>query len=98
MKNYDKNVESSYLIYLDGKNLHRWAMSQKIPVVEDLSQFEEDFIKSYDENCDKVYFPDVDVEYPSIYLIFIDIYHFYLKERKSENVISLFVTLVTKKT
>ena len=86
MKNYDKNIESSYLIYLDGKNLHRWAMSQKRPVngfewVEDLSQFEEDFIKSYDENCDKAYFPEVDVEYPKIYLIFIEIYHFYLKER-----------------
>ena len=27
----------------------------------------------------------------------IEIYHFYLKERKSENVISLFVTFITKK-
>ena len=32
MKTYDKNKESSYLIYLDAKNLHGWAMSQQFPV------------------------------------------------------------------
>ena len=54
MKNYDKNTASSYLMYLDSKNLYGWKMSQKFPVngfewVEELSQFKEDFIKSYDE-------------------------------------------------
>ena len=44
-------------------------MSQEVPVngfewVEDLSQFKEDFIKNYDENSDKGYFLEVDVEYP----------------------------------
>ena len=44
-------------------------MSQKLPVngfqwVEDLSQFQEDVIKNYDENSDKGYFREVDVEYP----------------------------------
>ena len=29
MKNYDKNKESSYLIYLNPNNLYGWAISQK---------------------------------------------------------------------
>ena len=49
--------------------MYGWAISQKPPVngfewVEDLSQFKEDFIKNYDENSDKGYFLEVDVEYP----------------------------------
>ena len=44
MKNYDKNVESSYLMHLDGNNLYEWTMSQKLPVdgfkwIEKLSEF-----------------------------------------------------------
>ena len=69
MKNYDKNIESSYLMHLDANNLYGWAMSQKLSVggfewVKDLSQFKEDFIKSYDENSDKGYILEVDVQHP----------------------------------
>ena len=69
MKNYDKNIESSYLTYLDANNLYGWAMSQKLPVngfkwENDLSRFNEDFIKNYNENSDIGYFFEVDVEYP----------------------------------
>ena len=32
MKNYDKNIESSYLIYLDANNLYGWTMSQKLRI------------------------------------------------------------------
>ena len=28
MKNYNKNIESSYIKYLDANNLYGWAMSQ----------------------------------------------------------------------
>ena len=69
MKNYVKKIKSSYLEYLDANNLYGQTMSQKLPVsgfrqVKDLSKFNEKFIKSYDENSDKGYILEVDVEYP----------------------------------
>ena len=69
MKNYDKNSELSYIEYLDANNFHGCAMSQKLPTndfkwVEDLSQFNEDFIKSYNKNSDKGYFLEEDIDYP----------------------------------
>ena len=68
MKNYDKDMES-YLEYLDANNLYGLIMSQKRPVngfelVEELSQLNEDFITNYDEDSNKGYFLEVDVEYP----------------------------------
>ena len=32
MNNYDKSIESSYLMFLDAINFYGWAMSQKLPV------------------------------------------------------------------
>ena len=69
MRNYDKNVISSYPKYLDAKNLYGQAMSQKLPVngfkwIKNLSKFDEDFVKNYDENTNKGYILEVDVEYP----------------------------------
>ena len=69
MKNYDKNKESSSLMYVDANKLYGWAMSKKLPVdgfkwVDDPSMFTEDFIKSYDEESDLGYLLVVDTEYP----------------------------------
>ena len=63
MKNYDKDITSSYLAYLDANNLYGWAMSQKLLVngfkwVEKsrLLRLNERFIKKYNENSDIGYF------------------------------------------
>ena len=32
IKNYNKNIESSYIEYLDANNLYGWGMSQKLLV------------------------------------------------------------------
>ena len=69
MKNYDKNIISSHLMYLDANNLYGWGMSQKLPVngfkwIKNLSKFNENFIKNYNKNSNKGYIIEVDVEYP----------------------------------
>ena len=50
MKNYDKSIESSYMMYLDANNFHGSVMSQKphVNVFEcegNIYKFNEDFIK-----------------------------------------------------
>ena len=104
MKNFDKHIESSYLMHLDANNLYGWAVSQRLPVngfewVKELSEFDERFIKNCDENSDKRYIPEVVVEYPknSFNLHSIVIYHFYLYEWKLKNARSLFIAHMTKK-
>ena len=61
VKNYDKNIKSSYVPYLDANNLYGWEMSQKLPVnglewIEELSKFDERFIKIFNEDSNKGYF------------------------------------------
>ena len=50
MKNFDKNIESSYLMYLNANTLYGWGMSQKLFAngfkwEKNVSKFDEDFIK-----------------------------------------------------
>ena len=100
IKNYDKKIESSQLTYLDANNLYGWAMFQKLPVngfmwEYDLSRFNEDFIKSYNENSDKGYFLEVDIEYPK--QLWSSHKDFHQKEQKIEKVETLFAVQKTKK-
>ena len=58
VKNNDKMKESSYLQYWHVNDLYGWAMSQKFPVnnfegIKDTSQFNEDFIKNYNEESNE---------------------------------------------
>ena len=79
MKNYNKNKESSFLIYDDANNFYGFPMCKKLPVsdfkwVDDLSIFTEDFIKNYDEESDIGYLFVVDVEYPkNLYMLHSDL-------------------------
>ena len=64
-----KNKKSSYLKYWDVNNLYGWAMSQNLPVnnfewIKRTFQFNEHFIKNYNEESDKGYFLQVDIQYP----------------------------------
>ena len=56
-------------MYLGANNLYGWVMSKKLLVngfkwENDLSRFNENFIKNYNENSDVGYFHEVDIEYP----------------------------------
>ena len=69
VKDYDKNKESLYLKYWNVNNLYGSAMSHKLQVnkfewIEKTSQFNEDFVKNYNEESDEGYFFEVDVQFP----------------------------------
>ena len=73
MKDCDENKESSYLQYWDASDFYGWEVSQKVPsnnfeLIKDASQFNEDFVKTYNEEIDV---GDMN---------FIMIYYFYLRE------------------
>ena len=68
MKDHGKNKESLYIKYLNVNNLYCWAVLQKLPVnnferIKDTSQCDEYFIKNYNEESDKGYFHEADVQY-----------------------------------
>ena len=88
MKNYNKDLKSLFLMYLDANNLYGWVMSQKLPIdsfkwIKDLWEFNEKFIKNYDENSNKGYILEVDIKYPkNIHKLHSDLPIF---TRKNEN-------------
>ena len=101
VKNYDKSKESSYLQYLDVNNLYGWVMLQKLPVnnfewAKDTSQFNEDFIKNYNEERDEGYFLEADVQYlERLHELHNDL-PFYLRGRRLKKSKSLQLIYMTK--
>ena len=103
IKNYDKNIESFYIEYLDANSLYGLAMSQKLPVngfewvkQKKVSKFNEDFIKNYDENSNKVYFLKVDIDYPKeVFNLHKDL-PFLPKRKKVEKVEKLICSIENK--
>ena len=94
MKNYDKIIKSSYLVYLDANTLHGCGMSQKwlgngFKWVKKLSKFEKRYIKNYDENSNKGYVLQVDIEYSK---------NLFSLHKDWKNARSLLVTYIKKKT
>ena len=68
MKDDDKNKESPYIQYWGVNNLYGWAVPEKLPVnnlewIKDASQFNEGYIKSYNQEHDEGYFLEVVVQY-----------------------------------
>ena len=89
MEDNNKKQEFYYLNHWDISNLYGWGMPQKLPVdgfkwVGNISFFNKDFIKNYNEHIDEEYFVEVHVNMPKNYIIFIMISPFRLKELKSK--------------
>ena len=68
-KDYNKDEEEPLLQYDDANNLYGFVMIQPLPAdgfkfVKNVSKIGEDFIKNYDEDSDKGYILEADVEYP----------------------------------
>ena len=101
MKNYDKDIISSYLMYLDANNLYGWTISQKLPVngfkwVKNFSKFNEIFTRNYDENSEKRYFLEVDVDYPKkLFDLYKDLP--FLPERKKVNKVEKLICSIEDK-
>ena len=65
MKDYNPEVESSYIMYLDANNLYGWAMSKSLPFKDFKWLPPEDFIlDNYTDYTRKGVILEVDLEYP----------------------------------
>ena len=87
MRDYDQSKEPSYLDYWDANNLYGWAMFQKLPTfnfewVEDISQFDEVFIKNYYKKVKQVIFFRLMLCIQKKCMNSIKTYRFYLREKK----------------
>ena len=64
MCDYDKDIESSYLMYLDANGLYGWALSQPLPT-GGFKWLKEDKCEDIFKNKEGIgYFIECDLEYP----------------------------------
>ena len=65
MSDFNENMVSSFIMYLDANNLYGEAMIQNLPTGDfKWVDIDEDFIRSYDENSKFGYFVKCDLQYP----------------------------------
>ena len=68
MDNYDQDLVSKYIMYLDANNLYGWSMIQHLPVgnykFEEVDRFDSGFISYLSDESKVGYILDVDLEYP----------------------------------
>lgn len=68
LDDYDSTKKSVFLQYLEANNLYGFAMCEKLPLKSykwaDISMFDKEFTKDYDENGETGYLLEVDVKYP----------------------------------
>ena len=101
MKNYNKNVISSFLQYLDANNLYGWAICKKLPAgklkwAKKTSVYKEQAIKMYNENGGYDAILGVDIEYPTMTRIKHKDLPFYPQRKKINKVYKLVTTLDDK--
>ena len=71
LPDYNRELDDSYLMYLDANNLYGWAMSERLPTgnfkwLENLPEAPEEiekFLSNYKENSSKGIILEVDLEY-----------------------------------
>ena len=64
LSDYDKNKDSSYLMYLDANNLYGWAMSQPLPTGRFKWLKDDKWDDIYTNKEGIGYFIECDLEYP----------------------------------
>ena len=101
LKNYDKNIPSSFLKYLDANNLYCWAMCEKLPIKDfkwgDVNNYNESIIKNYNTNGNYGIIFDVDIEYPKEIALLHEELAFLPERKKINGVNKLVTTLENKK-
>ena len=101
LNNYDKNIPSSFLKYLDANNLYGWAMMKKPPVRGfkwgNVKDYDENLIKDCNENGKYGMIFEVDIEYPEKVVLKHEDLASLPERRKINGVEKLITTLEDKK-